>query len=255
MTENKINTDHPLVTVVTVTFNGEKEIGRTIESVLAQFYDNIEYLIIDGKSKDRTVEIARGYEAKFAEKGVRYKIISEPDKGIYDAMNKGIGLAAGEIIGFINSGDRYLPRAVSRAAEAFVKNDFDYYYADIKLIRPNGSYIIKRSKDKAYVSSRHWNHPTSFVAKRVYKELGAFKCKGIHDDFEFFLRCKKNKKKIVVENIVLAEFATGGVSNEKSFKRSISRIKDRYSCYRDNGYSPFYIFECIAIEVAKAIIV
>ena len=103
MEENK------LVTVITPCFNSEKTIRKTIESVLNQTYHNIEYLIIDGASTDKTVEIAKSYEQAF---GGRMKIYSEPDKGIYDAMNKGIRLAGGELVGIVNSDDYYETDAV-----------------------------------------------------------------------------------------------------------------------------------------------
>ena len=92
----------PLVSIITVTFNSEKTICHTIESVLTQTYDNIEYWIIDGDSRDCTVEIAESYRVQMENKGIHYYILSEPDGGIYDAMNKGIRKATGEIIGIIN---------------------------------------------------------------------------------------------------------------------------------------------------------
>ena len=247
--------NNPLVTVVTVAYNSEGEIEKTIKSVLSQSYKNIEYRIVDGGSKDRTVEIARSYAKEFEEKGISYIITSEPDTGIYDAMNKGIRAAEGEFIGFINAGDMYESCAVETAVDAYEETGFDYFFADIKLVRANGSFVIKRSKKDRFVTSRHWNHPTSFVAKRTYDELGIFRCRGIHDDFEFYLRCRKSGRNIVIVNKVLAEFVTGGASNEKSFKKAIRRIKDRYECYRTNGYSPFYMIECIAIEAAKMLMV
>ena len=103
-----------LVTVITPCYNSEKTIRRTIESVLNQTYKDIEYLIIDGASTDKTVEIAKSYEAAFEG---RMHIYSEKDEGIYYAMNKGIGLAKGEIIGIVNSDDYYEPEAVAKIAE------------------------------------------------------------------------------------------------------------------------------------------
>ena len=85
-------------------------------------------------------------------------------------------------------------------------------------------------------------------------ELGLFRCEGIHDDFEFYLRVRKAGKKMVIRNVVLANFATGGTSNQKSLKKSIERIRDRYRGYRINGYSPLYMIECVGIEAAKAIL-
>lgn len=92
------------------------------------------------------------------------------------------------------------------------------------------------------------------MTKKTYDELGMFRCEGIHDDFEFLLRVKKAGKKIVIKNVILANFMTGGTSNQKNLKKSIKRIKDRYKGYRVNGYSPLYLIECVGIEVAKAIL-
>ncbi len=106
------------VSIVTVSYNSEKTIGRTIESVLGQTYKNIEYIIVDGASKDGTMDVVEGYRDDF---GDRLKVISEPDDGIYYAMNKGIGLATGELIGIINSDDHYEPEAVAHMVEALHK--------------------------------------------------------------------------------------------------------------------------------------
>lgn len=241
--------------IITICFNSEAVIRKTIESVLFQDYaDSVEYLIIDGASTDKTVEIAEEYKEQFKARGYEYIIFSEPDNGIYDAMNKGIRKSTGEIVGIINSGDWYEYTALSTVANSYKMKHFDMFYADINLVKPNGSIIVKHSKPDKIVTSRHWNHPTSFVTKKVYNELGGFRCKGIHDDFEFLLRVKKAKKKIAIRNVVLANFMVGGTSNQKSLRKSIGRIKERYNAYRINGYSPLYIIECVGIEVAKAIL-
>jgi glycosyltransferase involved in cell wall biosynthesis len=243
-----------LVSIVTVCYNSENTVRATIESVLAQTYDKIEYLIIDGASSDGTVAIAEEYKEKFAEKGYEYKIVSEKDNGIYDAMNKGINMAQGEIVGIINSDDWYEPIAIETAVNTYNEEKYDMFYADINLIKANGQVMVKKSKHDRLPTSRHWNHPTSFVTKETYNELGAFRCEGIHDDFDLFLRIRKAGKKIVIRNIVLANFRTGGTSNDKTLKKCIRRCKDRYRCYRNNKYSRLYFLECAAIEAAKFIL-
>lgn len=241
--------------IITICFNSESIIRRTIESVMNQKYQgSVEYLIIDGASKDRTVEIAESYRSLFEEKGYSYIISSEPDKGIYDAMNKGIRKSTGNTIGIINSGDWYEKDAISTVAAEYEREPFDYFYADVRLIKSNGKSIVKHSKHDRIVTSRHWNHPTSFVTKETYDELGIYRCEGIHDDLEFFLRVRKAGKKIRIVNRVLANFMTGGTSNEKNPRKSVERIRDRYKGYRVNGYSPLYFIECVGIEAAKAII-
>ena len=154
-----------LISVITVCFNSEKTIRNTIESVLNQTYDNVEYIVVDGLSEDGTVQIAQEYEQRFADKGYRYKIISEKDNGIYDAMNKGIRTASGEIIGIINSDDWYEPKALETVANAYKATLFDMFYADLRIIRENGSSFVKHSRLEKYPSSRNWNHPTTFITK------------------------------------------------------------------------------------------
>ena len=241
----------PLISIITVSYNSEKTVRRTIESVLNQTYTNIEYRIIDGLSSDNTVAICNEYRDKFMQRGIKYFITSEKDNGIYDAMNKGIKYSIGEVVGIINSDDWYEENAIETIVKCYQNTFFDYYYADINLVKEDGSIIVKHSKRDRIVTSRHWNHPSCFVKKQVYEELGVFNCEGIHDDFDFFLRVKKGGKKIVIENKVIANFQTGGISNDKGWEKCINRFKDRYRCYRNNGYSRLYGFECFAMEVAK----
>lgn len=243
----------PLVTIVTVAFNSEKTIEKTIKSVLNQTYPRIEYLIIDGKSSDKTVEIAESYREQALEKGYLYRIISEKDRGIYDAMNKGIAMAEGEIMGFINSDDWYEKDAVALSVRVMLKKQCDITFGDIVIHKADGSRIVKKAKLSRYETSRHWNHPTMFVKTAVYREF-PFRQKGIHDDYGAYLAMKKAGKKIQVINRVLADFSMGGASNKRSLKLSVKRIKDRYGCYRDNGYSRLYLMECILMEVGKFIL-
>ena len=243
-----------LVSVITICFNSEAVIRKTIESVLNQTYGEIEYLIIDGASKDRTIAIAEEYTERFKEKGYVYRISSEPDQGIYDAMNKGIRQASGKLIGMINSGDWYEPDAVETAVKAYEEDPYDLFYADINLIRENGSIMVKHSKMDRFPTSRHWNHPTMVVRKAYYDEIGTYKCEGIHDDFEFFLRARRANKKITIVNKTIANFVTGGASNDNSFAKCKKCCLDRYRDYRLNGYSRLAILECVGIEAAKFIL-
>lgn len=254
MTDVKTEGYQIYVTIVTVCYNSAETIRKTIESVLKQSYPHIEYLIIDGKSTDLTVVIAKEYKEKFKAQGYKYSIKSEPDKNIYDAMNKGIKFSTGELIGFINAGDWYEQDAVATAVMEYTNKYYDYFYADINIVRPNGKNILKHSKIDVFPTSRHWNHPTSFARCELYDELGHFNCEGIHEDFDFFLRVRKAGKKISIENVVLANFVTGGISNKKSLKMCRQRVLDRYKCYRRNGYSPFYFFECVCIEIIKYLV-
>lgn len=242
------------VSIITIAYNSENCIGSTIESVLRQTCPQIEYRIIDGNSRDRTVEAAESYRTAFEEKGIEYHILSEPDNGIYDAMNKGIRLAEGDIIGILNSGDTYEPDAVQTAIDTFSKEGCDLMFANIRMYRKDGSTFVKKARLRNFQTSRDWNHPTTFVKAKVYKE-NPFRDLGIHDDYGFFLQMRKQGRRIVTVDKVLADFYLGGASNRKSLRAAAKRIRDRYRyCYRINGYSRWYLLECIAIEAAKMIL-
>lgn len=242
-----------MVSIVTVCYNSEATIRDTIASVLNQTYTNIEYLIIDGASKDDTVAIAESYRSAFEEKGMKYAIYSEPDKGIYDAMNKGTQKASGLLVGILNSDDWYEPNTVERVVDTYEKNPFDMFYADIRLIKPDGTSIVKHSKYRKYATSRDWNHPTTFVKRSIYDHIH-FQCKVVYDDWDFILKVRNAGYKIVVLNEVLANFRMGGASNEGGMRRAITKIKERYGIYRQNGMSRFYFIECAVHELAKAIL-
>ena len=242
------------VSIITVSYNSEKTIAHTIESVLAQTYDDIEYWIIDGKSSDGTVTLAESYCSVMEQKGITYHILSEPDGGIYDAMNKGIRLATGDVIGIINSDDWYEPDAVQTAVQIFEQTGCDLMFANIRMHKADGSTFIKKARLRKFQTSRDWNHPTTFVKAELYKNY-PFRNKGIHDDYGFFLQMRSQNRKIVIVNQILANFHMGGASNHKDLRASVKRIRDRYRyCYRINGYSRWYLVECVAIEAAKFIL-
>ncbi len=247
------------ITVITVTYNSEDSIEKTMDSVLGQTIlktgsSQLEYLIIDGAGNDDTVKKAEKYVDAFGQAGAVCKIVSEPDKGIYDAMNKGICLASGEVIGFLNSGDCYAPDTLETVARTFGETGCDLMFADIRIHKRDGGTFVKRGRQRRFQTSRDWNHPTTFVKDFLCKE-NPFPCLGIHDDYGFYLKMRKMGRKIVTVHKVLADFYMGGASNRKSVKAAVKRIRDRYRyCYRSNGYSRWYLVECIVIEAAKMLL-
>lgn len=246
------------LTVVTIAYNSAKDIGRTIESVLAQEQGDtpcdIEYLIVDGASSDNTVAVAESYIPAMESRGITYRISSEPDAGIYDAMNKGIRLATGDVIGILNSGDWYEPIAAATVADTFAGTGCDLMYANIRMHKTDGTTFVKKARQRRFQTSRDWNHPTTFVRAQLYKQY-PFRCLGIHDDYGFFLQMRRQGRHIVTVDKVLADFVMGGASNRKDFKAARKRIMDRYRyCYRINGYSRLYLAECILIEMAKLLL-
>lgn len=240
------------VSIITVSKNSQATIRETIESVLNQTYENIEYWIIDGLSCDSTVQIAQEYITKFADKGMEYHIVSEADLGIYDAMNKGIKRATGEIIGIINSDDWYELQAVECAVKNYMKCQYDLFYADVRIIGDENSFV-KKSKDSKIITSRYWNHPTTFIPRHIYKKI-LYRNESIHDDWDLILRIRKTQCKVCIVNEVLANFRRNGISHEKGIKKAWNRVKMKYSIYRQNGYSRWYFIECFGVELAKMIL-
>ena len=154
-----------LVTIITVAYNSEATIKRTIESVLSQTYRNIEYLIIDGGSTDKTVQIAKELQASFTEEsGKSMTIISEPDNGMYDALNKGVRLAKGQLIGNINADDWYEPWAVEDMVAFYEKEHYDLAWADLVIHKKSGDFVKKAKVGKLWTTA-HFCHPTMFGTK------------------------------------------------------------------------------------------
>ncbi len=238
------------ISIITVSYNSSQTIARTIESVLAQTYTDFEYLIIDGLSTDSTVEIAKRYEHQFESKGIPYRIISEKDKGMYDAINKGTRLAAGKIIGSINSDDWLEPNALQLVAKTYDETHFDMFYADLRIIKPTGN-IVKHAKLSKFVFTRYWNHPTTFITKELYGKY-QYKLESMYDDCDLMLRIRKEKSnKVVIKNEVIANFTFGGMSTKKSWKETWSRIKLRCKIYKNNGYGLLYYIDSFCIEALK----
>lgn len=180
------------VSIITVTYNSAETLGKTIESVLGQTYPDIDYWIIDGKSNDETTEIVKKYEDKFNE---RLHWISEPDKGIYDAMNKGIGLCNGDIVGILNSDDWLSSDDVIEKMVEEFDNDTDAVYGDIHCVQKETpdicSYRCKSSIFRPYLLKFGWAppHPSFYVRRSIIKAYGAYDpTYKIAGDFELIAR-------------------------------------------------------------------
>ena len=244
------------ISIITAAYNSGAALKKTIEALLAQNMDGLqaEYWLIDGKSTDDTLTIAEQYRARLEDKGIAFHIVSEPDQGIYDAMNKGIRLATGDVVGLINTGDWYEPEVFQTVREVFSQERCDLMFGDIRIHKQNGQTFIKKARQRAFQTSRDWNHPTMFVRAELHKK-NLYLNRGIHDDYGFYLRMRKQGRRIVIVSRVLANFQMGGASNRKSLRAAAARIRDRYLyCYRINGYSRWYLLECVAIEAVKFIL-
>lgn len=223
------------VSIITVCYNSSKTIRETIQSVLGQDYPNIEYIVIDGLSTDGTQEIVLSYNYKIS------RFISEKDRGLYDAMNKGIGLATGEIIGIINSDDVYAKSdVISRVISAFKKYEVDVVYGDLYYFKTGfqdnplrhyrgGVFSLKRVSYGLMPP-----HPTFFIRKSVYEKHGKFDTQySLSADFDLILRflgIHRVSFKYIPE--VLVKMRIGGKSTS-SFRRTIIMNKeDLHSCKR-----------------------
>ena len=242
-----------LVSVITVAFNSEKTIAKTIESVLNQTYENIEYIIVDGASTDKTVEVAQTYIKQFEDRAGRsLRIISEPDKGMYDALNKGVSMATGEIIGSINADDWYESDAVEIMASNYVKDHYDAAWGSINIKKTSGD-MVKRAHIGKIWTTTGWCHPAMFATKQILTEF-PYACENMYDDFEFITRVYRNGKKICTYDRVISNFSFGGMSTKKSWSDTWKRIKIKYGMYRKYGMSRMYWFHCVSMEMAKYIL-
>lgn len=216
---------NPLVSVITVCRNAEKTIIKTIESVLNQTYSNLEYFIIDGASTDRTIAIIKQYEPKF--KG-RLHWISEQDAGIYDAMNKGIRLATGKIIGIINSDDWYELDAIERIVKSYKENGDGVYYGILRVME-NGKEVMLKSINYRFLYRDMVGHPAYFVANKIYQSHGLFSLDyKIASDYELMMRFIQRSVRFVQINFILANFNYGGASSIYDIETFIEYEKIRY---------------------------
>jgi len=228
------------ISIITVCYNSETYIRMTIESILFQSYKDIEYILIDGNSKDHTLDIIKSYKSVFGE---RMKCISEPDGGIYDAMNKGIQMATGNIIGILNSDDFYTSKdALKEIVQCFENNDVDSLYAQLYCVLPQN--INKIFRDCTYKECKkidfflgwHPPHPAFFVKKAVYSKLGLFDTSfKIAADYDIMLRffLKGNISTIYLRQYIM-KMRIGGISQNKNnailkMREEIKVLKRYYS--------------------------
>jgi len=200
------------ITIITVCFNSEKTIRKTIESLLNQTYKNFEYIVIDGNSSDGTVGIIKEYEYLFHNK-IEWK--SEPDGGIYDAMNKGIQLAKGQFIGVLNSDDWYEQNTIRTVRDEILKNkNIDMFYGYIRLIKDGVEYMVRRNNYKFILEGTGLiQHPACFISKKVYDEVGGYDASyKICADQDMILRVIKAGKKYYAIDAILTNFLIGGAT-------------------------------------------
>lgn len=229
------------VTIITITYNSAATLEDTLRSVVNQDYPNIEYLIIDGKSKDNTLQIVDKYKDKIT------KVVSERDKGLYDALNKGIALATGDIVGMLHSDDLYESNhVVSDIVKTFENNpSADGVYADLVFVERNDINKVTRTWESGdyeegdFLSGWMPPHPTFFVKKECYERFGGFNTSlRLSADYELMLRMiHKNKIKLAYLPKVVVKMRMGGVSNVSLFVRLKANIEDKMA-WKLNGMKP-----------------
>jgi glycosyltransferase involved in cell wall biosynthesis len=245
------------ISIITPCFNSASTIRDTIESVLSQKNVDLEYIIVDGASTDGTLAIAREYESRIA------KIISEPDRGVYDAMNKGISAATGEIIGILNSDDVYASSDVlARVAREFREKKSDICYGDIVYVsREDTDKKTRVWKSRAYSDRKMrsgWAipHPAFFVRAGAYTQWGAYRSEfRIAGDYELMLRFLYiGKASVSYIPETLACMREGGLSGA-SLRHRIEGWKELARAWRVNGLSTpsFFIIRRVLSKLPQFI--
>jgi glycosyltransferase involved in cell wall biosynthesis len=203
---------HVKVSIITVCLNSKRTIKQTIESVLDQSYRNLEYLVMDGGSKDGTAEILKSYNDDFKKSGVPYRWVSEPDRGIYDAMNKGIAMATGELIGIINSDDWYERDAVENVIRSY-EEDIAVYHGFLRTIRKERERQIVFTSPDELAHGVMIEHPACFVKKSAYERIGKYSLDfKLASDLDFMIKAFKSDLRFKKIDAVIANFRTDGRS-------------------------------------------
>ncbi len=225
----------PLISVITVCYNSAKTIEATLQSVLAQTYENYEYLIIDGKSTDNTLEIIERYRGAF---GDRLRVVSEKDTGIYNAMNKGIRLAKGAMIGIINSDDYYAPDTLSMVAQRYEQEQYPLLVVNGDMVR------VSETGETIYVYHFHerqvdakscFGHPSMFAAKAVYDKIGLYdESYKLAADGDWQYRAHEDPEvRYVLTHQVFNHMREGGASDNPKYRwkwfRERSRMKKEHN--------------------------
>ncbi len=212
----------PLISVITVTLNSGKTLEQTIQSVLNQTYKNIEYIIIDGGSTDNTLDIIKKYESNID------FWVSEPDSGLYDAMNKGIKKSSGELVSILNSDDWLELHAFEEVVNYY--QDFDgILYGLVRLLKNEQEFAVRRNSHYSLILGRTLHHAAVFVPKNIYNKVGFYnQVYPYAADYDFLLRAFENNVKFKPIDAILTNFRIGGMSSSKKVLLDFYKIRAKY---------------------------
>lgn len=228
------------ISIVTVAYNSAATIRDTFESVLAQSHDDYEYIVVDGLSKDETVEIIKEYEPRFNGK---MRWISEKDSGLYDAMNKGIRMATGEVVGILNSDDFFTSgNVLESVCRGFDSAETDAVYADVRYVKQHDlQSVVRHYSSKGF---RRWKmrtglipaHPSFYARRELFEKFGFYRTDyRIAADFELLLRfIFVNRVKTLYIPETFVTMRMGGVSTN-SFKVHFRIMKEHLKAFRENN--------------------
>lgn len=230
-----------LFSILTPSYNSEKTIVDTLESVQKQSFANIEHIIIDGNSKDNTLRVVSDFSHVS-------KVVSEPDKGIYDAMNKGVKMATGDVIGILNSDDVYAHNdVITKVARLFEDQSVQAVYADLQYVKENDlTQVVRHWKSGPYDSQNFFYgwmppHPTFFVRRELYEEFGFFNTSFKSSaDYELMLRflVRYNVTAAYLPEVIV-KMRVGGMSNA-SFKNRWRANREDRRAWDVNGLTPYF---------------
>lgn len=231
----------PKISIITPTYNSENTLDGTVGALLRQTFSDFEYIIIDGVSKDNTIEKIKSYIPAFDAKGVTVRIVSEPDKGVYDAMNKGISLAQGELIGITNSDDWYEDNSLevmwNKYTDGKTERGNCMVYGIERVWKDDKIFNVQR-RGAAFISESVLPHSTFFVAKQVYEKYDAFDLSvKVLADYDFICRCASQGVKLEEVDVVISNFRLGGISSSYfDFYSDYYKIQHKYGFINDKKY-------------------
>lgn len=217
-----------LITIITVCYNSEKTIKRTLDSLLNQTNSDFEYIVVDGDSTDNTINIIEEYMPRF---NGQMKYISEKDDGIYDAMNKGISLSTGDYIALLNSDDWYEKHTIEVVKDAIKNdNDIDIYYGYIRLIKNGKEYMVRRNNYEFIMEGTGMiQHPTCFIKKEAYDQIGTYDTSyKVCADQDLMIRMITSGKTYRGIDNILTNFSIGGISTVYDTFYEVLRFKSTY---------------------------